>query len=107
VVEETFKYAATPEDAGTASTAWVDIQTCREVYNHALTQAYRPRPDDDKPSYRDMQNKLTDWKDRWPEWRTVYSKCLQMAVRRLIVITVGLFRVDRTTECGRTGKSLQ
>jgi hypothetical protein len=26
---------------------------------------------------------------------------------RLIVITVGLFRVDRTQSCGRTGKSLQ
>jgi putative transposase len=83
VVEETFKYAATPEDDEAATAAWADIQTCREVYNHALTQEYRPRPDYDKPSYRDMQNKITDWKDRWPEWRTAYSKCLQMAVRRI------------------------
>jgi len=86
VVEETFKYAATPDDDATATAAWNDIQTCREVYNHALTQEYRPRPDYDKPSYREMQNKLTDsdgWKDRWPEWKTVYSKCLQMAVRRI------------------------
>jgi hypothetical protein len=28
-------------------------------------------------------------------------------VGRLIVIIVGLFRIDRTTACGRTGKSLQ
>ena len=59
MVEETFKYAATPEDAETATAAWADIQTCREVYNHALTQEYRPRPDYDKPSYTAMQNKLT------------------------------------------------
>jgi len=83
VVEKTFKYAATPEDDETATAAWADIQTCREVYNHALTQEYRPRPEYDKPSYRDMQNKLTDWKDTWPEWGTAYSKCLQMAVRRI------------------------
>jgi len=86
VVEETFKYAATPEDAETATAAWADIQTCREVYNHALTQEYRPRPDYDKPSYTAMQNKLTGatgWKQRWPEWKDVYSKCLQMAIRRI------------------------
>jgi len=83
VVEETFKYAATPDDDETATAAWADIQTCREVYNHALTQEYRPRPDYDKPSYRDMQDKLTGWKDIWSEWGTAYSKCLQMAVRRI------------------------
>ena len=86
MVEESFKYAATPEDAETATAAWADIQTCREVYNHALTQEYRPRPDCDKPSYTAMQNKLTGpngWKQRWPEWKNVYSKCLQMAIRRI------------------------
>ena len=83
MVEETFKYAATPDCDETAAAAWSDIQTCREVYNHALTQEYRPRPDYDKPSYREMQNKITAWKDRWPEWSTAYSKCLQMAVRRI------------------------
>ena len=83
MAEETFKYAATPADDETAKTAWSDIQTCREVYNHALTQEYRPRPDYDKPSYRDMQNKITGWKDTWPEWSTAYSKSLQMAVRRI------------------------
>jgi len=83
VVEETFKYAATPDDNPTATAAWDDIQTCREVYNHALTQEYRPRPDYDKPSYTEMQNRLPDWKDQWSEWSTAYSKCLQMAVRRI------------------------
>ncbi|MFW6435834.1 MAG: helix-turn-helix domain-containing protein, partial [Halovenus sp.] len=59
MVEETFKYAATPDSEQKAAAAWSDIQTCREVYNHALTQEYRPRPDYDKPSYTEMQNKLT------------------------------------------------
>ena len=54
MVGEAFKYAATPEDAATAERAWNAIQTCREVYNHALTQAYKPAPDDDKPSYNTM-----------------------------------------------------
>ena len=53
MVEETFKYVATPDDNATATAAWSHIQTCREVYNHALTQEYRPRPDYDKPSYRE------------------------------------------------------
>lgn len=30
-----------------------------------------------------MQNKLPNWKQRWPSWTSVNSKCLQMAVRRI------------------------
>ena len=83
MVEEAFKYAAEPEDTTTAASAWHAIQTCREVYNHALTQEYKPAPDYDKPSYNTMQNKLPQWKQKWSEWSSVYSKCLQMAVRRI------------------------
>lgn len=86
MVAESFKYAATPDDDVVATAAWDDIQTCREVYNHALTQVYRPRPAWDKPSYTAMQNELTGptgWKEQFPEWDTVYSKCLQMAIRRI------------------------
>ena len=83
MVEKAFKYAAEPEDTTTAESAWQAIQTCREVYNHALTQEYKPAPNHDKPSYTTMQNKLPEWKHEWPEWSTVYSKCLQMAVRRI------------------------
>ena len=83
MVEEAFKYAAKPEDTSTAKSAWKAIQTCRQVHNHALTQEYKPAPDYDKPSYTTMQNKLPEWKREWPEWGSVYSKCLQMAVRRI------------------------
>jgi putative transposase len=30
-----------------------------------------------------MQNELPAWKREWLEWKQVYSKCLQMAVRRI------------------------
>ncbi|QZA88234.1 hypothetical protein K0C01_10650 [Salinarchaeum sp. IM2453] len=43
VAKEAFKYAATPEYAETATAAWTDIQTCKEVYNYTLTQEYWPR----------------------------------------------------------------
>jgi putative transposase len=74
MVEESFQYAATPSSESVASAAWSDIQTCREVYNHALTQEHRPAPEYDKPSYTSMQNKLPDWKREWSEWTDVYSK---------------------------------
>ena len=83
MVEVSFQYHAEPASEEVARRAWSDIQTCREVYNHALTQEYHPAPDHDKPSYTAMQNKLPDWKRRWSEWGNVYSKCLQMAVRRI------------------------
>ena len=83
MVEEAFKYAAEPGDSETAESAWQAIQTCREVYNHALTQEYKPAPAYDKPSYTAIQNKLPQWKREWPDWSNVYSKCLQMAVRRI------------------------
>ncbi|TYL38026.1 transposase [Natronococcus pandeyae] len=83
MVEEAFQYAAEPEDTITAESAWKAIQTCRKVYNHALSQEYQSAPEYDKPSYTAMQNKLPEWKRKWPEWGDVYSKCLQMAVRRI------------------------
>lgn len=30
-----------------------------------------------------MQNTLPEWKRKWSEWKQLYSKCLQMAVRRI------------------------
>jgi putative transposase len=83
VVETTFKYSATPEENQTATRAWDAIQTCRQVYNHALSQEYKPAPEHNKPSYTTMQDKLPEWKDKWTKWKSVYSKTLQMAVRRI------------------------
>ncbi len=83
MIEEAFQYRAEPEDTTTGKAAWNHIQTCREGYNHALTQEYYPAPDYDKPSHTSMQNELPGWKRKWTEWKQVYAKCLQMAVRRI------------------------
>jgi len=102
VVEEAFQYRAIPEDTTTGQTAWNHIQNCREVYNHALTQEYRPAPDHDKPSYNTMQNQLPDWKQDWPQWTQVYSKCLQMAIRRIKHSETVLESLkERGFNCGR------
>lgn len=58
------------------------IDLCRQLYNHALG-VYQSAPDDDKPTYIDLQNRIPEWKSRWPVWQQVYSKCQQMAVKRI------------------------
>ena len=80
-MEQTYKYRVYPTDA-VASEARRHINICREVYNHALG-VYDSAPDGDKPTYTQLQNKLPAWKRRWNSWKTVNSKCLQMAVRRI------------------------
>lgn len=80
-VVQTYKYRAYPTDE-VAEEARRQINLCRQVYNHALG-LYHAAPDNDKPSYTELQNQLPDWKRRWPIWSDAYSKCLQMAVRRL------------------------
>lgn len=78
---QTFKYRAYPSDE-IADEARHHIDLCRQLYNHALG-IYQSAPDDDKPSYNELQNKLPQWKRRWSVWRTVHSKCLQMALQRI------------------------
>jgi len=81
VVEQTFKYRVYPTE-DVASEARRHINICREVYNHALGR-YDSAPDGEKPTYTRLQNKLPAWKRKWNSWKTVNSKCLQMAVRRI------------------------
>lgn len=80
-MEQTYKYRVYPSRE-VAEEAREHIDICRQVYNHALGQ-YRAAPDGEKPSYTRLQNCLPEWKDRWCEWEAAYSKCLQMAVKRL------------------------
>lgn len=80
-MEQTYKYRVYPSQE-MARKARRHIDICRQVYNHALGQ-YRTAPEGNKPTYTDLQNQLPAWKERWHSWRAVYSKCLQMAVRRL------------------------
>ncbi|QLD88118.1 helix-turn-helix domain-containing protein [Natronomonas salina] len=80
-MEQTYKYRVYPSEA-VANEARRHIDICRQVYNHSLGQ-HRAAPNDEKPSYTTLQNRLPTWKKRWPECSDVYSKSLQMAVRRL------------------------
>jgi IS605 OrfB family transposase len=81
IVEQTYKYRASPT-AEVASDARRHIDICRQVYNHALG-LYNAAPDNEKPTYTTLQNKLPAWKQAWSIWTTVNAKCLQMAVRRI------------------------
>jgi len=81
IVEQTFKYRVHPTE-DVAREARRHINICREVYNHARG-LYDSASDGNKPTYTQLQNKLPAWKHRWNSWKTVNSKCLQMAVRRI------------------------
>lgn len=80
-MEQTYKYRAYPT-TDVANEARRHIDICRQVYNHALG-LYTAAPDDEKPTYTTLQNKLPAWKQAWSVWSTVNAKCLQMAVRRI------------------------
>lgn len=82
-MEPTFKYRAYPETEEDEESALYQINLNREVYNHALTQYYNPAPDNDKPTYTTLQNKLPALKREYPTWSEAHSKALQMAVRRI------------------------
>jgi len=81
-VEPTFKYRAYPETEEDEESALYQINLNREVYNHALTQYYNPAPDNDKPTYTTLQNKLPRG-NASSNVEKAHSKALQMAVRRI------------------------
>ena len=55
-MEQTFNYRVYPTE-DVAREARRHINICREVYNHALG-LYDSAPNDDKPTYTQLQNKL-------------------------------------------------
>jgi putative transposase len=63
---------------------WELSETCRLLYNHALVErrflydAYKYAV-----SYRDQQNALPQLKKHFPRYNTVYSKVLQMTLKKL------------------------
>jgi putative transposase len=72
-----------PENQQVEKTAQSQFNLHRQVYNHALTQHYRPAPKHNKPSYTTLQNKLPKWKREWSEWSNTHSKALQMTIKRI------------------------
>jgi len=71
------------------------IDTCRQLYNHFL---YELRTTDEYLSYTTIQNMLPGLKDWWVELNDVYSKVLQMVVRR---VSDNLERLKEKKENGR------
>ena len=53
----------------------------RQLYNHVRWD-YEQAPEDDKPSEYDQNNKLPDWKRKWPVFSELHSKAAQATVAR-------------------------
>jgi putative transposase len=74
-----YRYRIEPSEAVQAELKH-HIDTCRQLYNHYL---YELRNTGEYMSYTAMQNMLPALKDWWDELNNVYSKVLQMVVRRV------------------------
>ncbi|ELY93675.1 RNA-guided endonuclease InsQ/TnpB family protein [Natrialba taiwanensis] len=53
----------------------------RQLYNHVLWD-YENSPEDDKLSEYDQNNKLPEWKRKWPVFSELHSKAAQATVAR-------------------------
>jgi putative transposase len=53
----------------------------RQLYNHVRWD-YEQAPEDDKPSEYDQNNKLPEWKRKWPVFSELHSKAAQATVAR-------------------------
>ena len=53
----------------------------RQLYNHVRGD-YEQAPEDDKPSEYDQNNKLPEWKRKWPLFSELHSKAAQATVAR-------------------------
>ncbi|WP_302082159.1 RNA-guided endonuclease InsQ/TnpB family protein [Salinibaculum rarum] len=53
----------------------------RQLYNHVKWD-YENSPEDDKPTEYDQNNKLPEWKQRWPIFGELHSKVAQATVAR-------------------------
>jgi len=53
----------------------------RQLYNHVRWD-YEQAPEDDKPSEYDQNNKLPEWKRKWPVFGELHSKAAQATVAR-------------------------
>jgi putative transposase len=53
----------------------------RQLYNHVRWD-YENSPEDDKPSEYDQNNKLPEWKRKWPVFGELHSKAAQATVAR-------------------------
>jgi putative transposase len=53
----------------------------RQLYNH-IRRDYEQAPEDHNPSEYDQNNKLPEWKRKWPVFSELHSKATQATVAR-------------------------
>ncbi len=70
---------------------WELSEKCRLIYNFALAERIENwKKNKDKPkeertyiNYTDQQNQLSNIKEKYPEYKWMYSKVLQMTLKKL------------------------
>lgn len=76
------RYRAYPARTGNEEACDHHRDLHRQLNNHVLHD-YDTAPEDDKPSEYTQNNKLPEWKQRWPVWQQLNASAMQATVRRL------------------------
>ncbi|NHX38718.1 MULTISPECIES: RNA-guided endonuclease TnpB family protein [Haloarcula] len=79
-MEHSYRYRAYPTE-GVADELEHQVDIHRQLYNHVRWD-YTNSPVDAKPSEFDQNNKLPEWKQKWPVFAETYSKAAQATVAR-------------------------
>jgi len=79
-MEYSHRYHAYPTDE-VAERLEHHLDVHRQLYNHVRWD-YENSPEDDKPSEYDQNNKLPEWKRKWPVFSELHSKAAQATVAR-------------------------
>ncbi len=79
-MEHSHRYQASPTDE-VAERLEHHLDVHRQLYNHVRWD-YENSPTDDKPSEYDQNNKLPEWKRKWPVFSELHSKAAQATVAR-------------------------
>ncbi len=85
---------------------WELAETCRLLYNHALAERkYLYKNYNYRVTYREQQNALPQLKGLFPRYKQVYSKVLQMTLKKVDAAYksfYGLLKSGDTTTCPPT-----
>ncbi|MGZ0748286.1 MULTISPECIES: RNA-guided endonuclease InsQ/TnpB family protein [unclassified Haloparvum] len=79
-MEHSHRYRAYPEQE-VAEGLEYQLNIHRQLYNHVRWD-YENSREDDKPSEYEQNNKLPEWKRKWPVFTETYSKAAQATVAR-------------------------
>jgi len=79
-MEYSHRYQASPTQEVAAELEH-HLNVHRQLYNHVRWD-YENSPEDDNPSEYDQNNKLPEWKRKWPLFSELHSKAAQATVAR-------------------------